>query len=412
MSDEQPGARWSYQPGDWFGIFGPDLILLLPGSEKSRVPLLWELVDGGAGFDQVLDGLLSSGLSTLPGFVLIGSGAGPTRVLLRGDDVRAAVVAGEGPVALEGTTSAAWAERSFDGVTALTVAVGPPDQQARHLPIEEGLVRVSRVDRPEHAPQPVAEPPMAAAAAAPAPTGPVEMVTVAFDAVDADPVAEAEAEETELAEETEVAEEAVEVDEEAADEPTEPPPPLRSIGSWTSSGYATDAPTLPPPPPRPPVPPPPPPPPPPSTPPSIPPPSTPPPPAPASVAAGSERPSAGVTAPVARLLISNGDSVEVDRVVLIGRAPEARRATSTEQPRLVTVPSPLHEISSTHIEVRPGVGDDHGGAVVTDVGSTNGTVLVGPDGAPEQLTPGISVPLVPGAVINLGDGVTIEVAGV
>ena len=73
MSDEQPAAAWSYQPGDWFGVFGPDLTLLLPGSEKARVTGLWELVDGGASFDQVLDGLLSSGLSGLSGFVLIGT---------------------------------------------------------------------------------------------------------------------------------------------------------------------------------------------------------------------------------------------------------------------------------------------------------------------------------------------------
>ena len=57
-----------------------------------------------------------------------------------------------------------------------------------------------------------------------------------------------------------------------------------------------------------------------------------------------------------------------------------RRAASppTDQPRLVTVPSPHQEISSTHLEVRPGSGADHGSAVVTDLGSTNGTVLAQP----------------------------------
>ena len=44
--------------------------------------------------------------------------------------------------------------------------------------------------------------------------------------------------------------------------------------------------------------------------------------------------------PVARLTFSSGEVVEVDRAVIVGRAPEARRFTSTEQPRLVTVPSP------------------------------------------------------------------------
>ena len=86
-----------------------------------------------------------------------------------------------------------------------------------------------------------------------------------------------------------------------------------------------------------------------------------------------------------------------------------RRFSSTEQPRLVTVPSPQQEISSTHVEVRPGTGADHGSAVVTDLGSTNGTVLVQPGLPPESLTPGIPVQLLPGAVIDLGDGLSITV---
>ncbi len=113
--------------------------------------------------------------------------------------------------------------------------------------------------------------------------------------------------------------------------------------------------------------------------------------------------------PVARLTFSSGEVVEVDRAVIVGRAPEARRFTSTEQPRLITVPSPNQEISSTHLEIRPGVGADHGSAVVTDLGSTNGTVLQQPGLAPEDLQPGIAVQLIPGAIIDLGDGVTIQV---
>ncbi len=113
--------------------------------------------------------------------------------------------------------------------------------------------------------------------------------------------------------------------------------------------------------------------------------------------------------PVARLTFSTGEVVDVDRAVIVGRAPEARRFTSTEQPRLVTVPSPNQEISSTHLEIRPGAGADHGSAVVTDLGSTNGTVLAQPGLPPEDLQPGIAVQLIPGAIVDLGDGVTIQV---
>jgi hypothetical protein len=116
-----------------------------------------------------------------------------------------------------------------------------------------------------------------------------------------------------------------------------------------------------------------------------------------------------VPEPVASLVFSTGDGVAVDRAVLVGRAPEARRFASHDQPHVVTVPSPHQEISSTHLEIRPGAGADHGSAIATDLGSTNGTVVAQPGLEPEELQPGIAVSLIPGAVIDLGDGVTIQV---
>ena len=116
-----------------------------------------------------------------------------------------------------------------------------------------------------------------------------------------------------------------------------------------------------------------------------------------------------VAQPVASLVFSTGDVVAVDRTVLVGRAPEARRFASPDQPHVVTVPSPHQEISSTHLEIRPGAGADHGSAIATDLGSTNGTVLAQPGLEPEELKPGIAVSLIPGAVLDLGDGVTIQV---
>jgi hypothetical protein len=116
-----------------------------------------------------------------------------------------------------------------------------------------------------------------------------------------------------------------------------------------------------------------------------------------------------VVRPVARLLFSGGQSVEVDRPVVVGRAPSASRLGPDEEPRLVTVTSPQKEVSATHLEVRPGAGADRGVAVATDLGSTNGTLLLQPGVPPEELRAGVGVPLVPGAVLDLGDGVSIRV---
>jgi hypothetical protein len=112
---------------------------------------------------------------------------------------------------------------------------------------------------------------------------------------------------------------------------------------------------------------------------------------------------------VARLIFSSGEVVDVDRAVVVGRAPEHGRFGGEAQTRLVTVPSPHQEISSTHLEVRPGTGADQGSAVVTDLGSTNGTVVAQPGMHAEDLHPGIPVRLVPGSTIDLGEGVTIQV---
>ncbi len=96
---------------------------------------------------------------------------------------------------------------------------------------------------------------------------------------------------------------------------------------------------------------------------------------------------------------------------MVGRAPRLR-GDGDQETRLVTVPSPHQEISSTHLEIRPGSGADHGSAVVTDLGSTNGTLVVQPGLPAEDLQPGIGVQLLPGAIVDLGEGVTIQVASV
>ncbi len=113
---------------------------------------------------------------------------------------------------------------------------------------------------------------------------------------------------------------------------------------------------------------------------------------------------------MAVLTFSSGEVIEVDRPILVGRAPEARRFALTEEPMLVTVLSRNHEISSTHLEIRPGSGVDQGHAIVTDMGSTNGTVLVQPGQGPEDLQPGVPVRLLLGAMVDLGDGITLSVA--
>jgi FHA domain-containing protein len=106
---------------------------------------------------------------------------------------------------------------------------------------------------------------------------------------------------------------------------------------------------------------------------------------------------------LAVLRASNGTSAEVDRAILIGRAPSSDRSSS-RTPRLMTVPSPNHDISRTHLEVAP----HEWQVVVTDLNSTNGTILVPPGaGDGKQLAPGERIPVQMGTVLELGDGVSV-----
>ena len=106
---------------------------------------------------------------------------------------------------------------------------------------------------------------------------------------------------------------------------------------------------------------------------------------------------------LAVLRASDGSTVELDRPVLIGRAPSADRSSSRSA-RLMTVASPNYDISRTHLEVAP----QDWQVVVTDLNSTNGTVLVRPGAVDrQQLAPGEPVLAQVGSVIELGDGVSV-----
>jgi len=533
----------SYRPGTWFGIVGENATVLLPPSEKARAGTLWALVDDGAGFDDVLDALVSAGLRALPGFVLLSGDADAMRIVVRGPS-KASFVTDEGDVVVEGSVSAIWEDRSVRGVTAMSIVLEESDEPL--LTMHGGLIRLAALVSPGRvepvqapgptasAPAPIAQaqgptlmPPSGGAddvsgpyaAVLPFPAGlPAAPAVAAVPSSGAGPDADEGARAGQAGEPDQadapidaplVAEPAGDAAEPAAgqadeptDEPTDEPEDDLDVPVWASASSdpltgpvdheawadeptgvipivteqelpaagqaATEAPTeeppgqsaesaaeppawtpqappsappagaVPPPPPFPPTPPAPP-----APPsaldvpswgavPSVEPDEAPqqehpaPPtddhdgltraglpdasliPSPPGIPGQQAAPA--VTAyPVAKLEFSHGERVDVDRVVIVGRAPEAGRFSLAEQPLLVTVPSPHQEISSTHVEIRPGTGVDHGAAVVTDLGSTNGTVVVQPGLGPEELRPGVPVQLMPGALIDLGDGLTIRV---
>lgn len=97
--------------------------------------------------------------------------------------------------------------------------------------------------------------------------------------------------------------------------------------------------------------------------------------------------------------------VPLDTTVFVGRKPVGPRIPGVEHPRLITVASPRAEVSGTHLEIR----QRGSSVIVTDLRSTNGSIVVIPGSVPRRMRQGESVVVSPGTFIDIGDGNLIEI---
>jgi len=111
----------------------------------------------------------------------------------------------------------------------------------------------------------------------------------------------------------------------------------------------------------------------------------------------------GVPRPVlGRLRLSTGDDVVLDRGVRMGRSPTDSDGPGRDRPHLVKLPSPDQAISRDHVEVTL----DGWHVVVSDLDSTNGTLVTLPGRQSQRLRPGEKVMIEPGTVVSLADEVS------
>ncbi|MFF1634345.1 FHA domain-containing protein [Leifsonia sp. NPDC058248] len=103
--------------------------------------------------------------------------------------------------------------------------------------------------------------------------------------------------------------------------------------------------------------------------------------------------------------VGSGDILALDVPVLIGRRPAPLRVASGAEPRLIAVPSPEHQVSSTHVLIEQS-GD---AVVITDLRSTNGTTVTPAGGPTARMRPGQSLVVLPGTRVEIGDGNIIEI---
>jgi hypothetical protein len=113
-----------------------------------------------------------------------------------------------------------------------------------------------------------------------------------------------------------------------------------------------------------------------------------------------------------RVKVSNGQDLELDRPLVVGRRPRSPRGGGSQAGpggdasalhRIVTVPSPQQDISRSHVEVRL----EGWHVLAVDLSTTNGTTLVRAGQAPLSMHPGDPVLVVSGDVVDLGDGATL-----
>lgn len=108
-----------------------------------------------------------------------------------------------------------------------------------------------------------------------------------------------------------------------------------------------------------------------------------------------------------RLRFSTGQVVELDRRVVVGRAPSVERVSGDDLPQLVQVDSPEQDISRSHAEVRL----EGWHVLLVDLDTINGTTVTVPGGQPERLHALEPHPLLPGALVDLAGEVTFHYEG-
>lgn len=412
--------------GAWVAAVTPGAAAVLAASVTPQTAeAVWRRLDGGGigALVEALTGAFGTSLTAIPSFALVLSEEDGIRVAVRGP-IDVLLEGPDGAVEVSGRGVATWAERTVPRAGRAQVSFGGDHDESLSLPIASGVVPVNGLvltagaravaATPEPAPASVAESAPAAApptpAAAPAPPslppvpGPPPVPPTVLPASDTPPptsalpseLSEPAGSDTWIPATTQHP-----VDDapgELADDSTIAAP-RGDAGSWAAT--VARAPLR--------------------MPGDV-------PPVPAPVAGDHDgetvsvaqaralRAAGGAAAsfePVSdvpprqpaqgRIRLSTGRVVELERPVVIGRRPRSTRASSSELPLLVAVESAEGDISRSHVEIR--AEGEH--VLVTDLATTNGTVLRRGGQDPVRLHPNEPTMVVTGDVLDLGDGITV-----
>lgn len=394
--------RATYTPGSWLVLCGPSSLVVVEPPGAGWTPLveeLWQQVLASSSLVDLAGRLAGYGLDSMPSFgALFWTAEEGMRSLVRGS-VRVLDPA-DGRVVASGEGIQTWSETGLGQLRTVLVATGSAaaaEPEALRLPLVVGAVQASAVLLDARQGSRVHSPQLDEAGAGPGPAGDerVEPTSRTRDAREVDSPAAGEPQDVFAAgvEPTQVLPEPDQLADtdpeqralENADTELIPPPVAADLGRAPASSAPSPGPTV------------------------------------EAVACPHGHPNrpgeqrcrdCGVVVADQRVRVvaqpvlavlrgSDGSEAVVDRSVLVGRAPAERGPGPV---RLLTVPSPGHDISRTHLQVAV----DGWQVTVTDLHSTNGTLLVDRDGR-RSLPPGQPVPVVAGDVLELAEGVSVTV---
>jgi hypothetical protein len=112
-------------------------------------------------------------------------------------------------------------------------------------------------------------------------------------------------------------------------------------------------------------------------------------------------PRVGARPALGRVLLGSGETVDLDRSVILGRRPQASRVGAGDIPHLVAVGG--KEVSRSHLELRV----EDWNVLAVELGSRNGTLMLRPGQPPVRLAQNSPVPVRSGDRFDLGEGIVV-----
>ncbi|RWZ64308.1 FHA domain-containing protein [Labedella populi] len=348
-----------YRPAvtpEWLAIAAPGCLLAVRLEVTSeRIEPLVALARGGSTVQELLDALTSSGLTNTPSFVLAFWMPGRLEgdgvgIVARGEG-RALVSTRTGDETVEARGFASWTERHIDAVTAVSFELGDAGTHAVELELDGGSVWVSRITATDDDETPIDDDDPVDGQTIARPSRAVLAARAAAETPPGPPVPRA---------------------------PAAPSLPLHDSSLPADTLGDHDGLTV------------------------------------LAEDLRAARQGAHVQAATPpsfavqryELELPSGSRQPLDVPVVLGRAPSVAGVPASALPHLVTLVG--DDISRNHVRIAV----EGGTVVVTDLHSSNGTIVVVPGRAPEKLRGGEPTPVTSGTQVDLGGGVTMRVRAV